>query len=69
MVSLLDDFDRYDEIYPYVSVCRKEIYNLLSQDSRFLKYNDKEKLWEEVSLRNLVGRVCCLVRMIADKLR
>ncbi|CAB9515312.1 expressed unknown protein [Seminavis robusta] len=27
----------------------KEIYTLLSQESRFLKFNDKEKLWEEIT--------------------
>ena len=27
----------------------KEIYETLSETSRFLKYNAKEKVWEEVS--------------------
>ena len=27
----------------------KEIYEVLSQNSRFLKFNDQEKVWEEVS--------------------
>ena len=28
----------------------KEIYEVLSQTSRFLKYNDAEKVWEEVRI-------------------
>lgn len=34
----------------YDKMCiTKEIYEVLSQKSRFLKYNDKEKLWEEIT--------------------
>lgn len=34
----------------YDKMCiTKEIYEVLSQKARFLKYNDKDKLWEEIT--------------------